>query len=120
MNRKLIVLGAILVLIGTGMFIVSRDVAVMVVALFGMVAIVTSSFVRRLSPATSAIVVLVYGLVLMVLGATAVPASLRLLVGQELPLPARIIAYSLQAVTGLVTATIGIRSYLQARSQEQS
>jgi len=81
MNRNLIVLGAILILIGTGMFILSRDVAVMVVALFGIVAIIASSFVRRLSPATSAIVVLVFGLVLMVLGASAVPASIRLLVG---------------------------------------
>lgn len=118
MNRNLVVIGAILILVGTGTFIVSRDVAVMIVALFGLVAIVVSSFVRRLSPTTSAIVVLVFGLVLMVLGATAVPASVRLLFGQELPLPARIVAYSLQAIIGLVTATIGIRSYLRTRQKE--
>lgn len=119
MNRKLVVIGAILILVGTGTFIVSRDVAVMIVALFGLVAIVVSSFVRRLSPTTSAIVVLVFGFVLMVLGATAVPASIRLLLGQELPLPARIVAYSLQAITGLVTATIGIRVYLMNRHREE-
>ncbi|MBU3742082.1 MAG: hypothetical protein FGM24_07320 [Candidatus Kapabacteria bacterium] len=117
-QTRSILMGAMLVMLGTGGFAVARDAGTLPPAVIGMVLMTLGWLGRRgMTRLLLGIGVAVAGVGM--LGTAAyVPAVLRLLGGQDLPHPTRIGVLAATGVLCIAYVTMGVRSLVRTESTD--
>lgn len=111
MNRTTLIIGALVTLIGTGAFMISREIGSVLVAVPGVALI----FLRRFD-----IVALIVSTMSMVFTASSVPRLVRMMAGEQMSQPVAVVAVAITSVLFLVHVTMSIRWYLAKKRSATS
>jgi hypothetical protein len=109
-----VVLGALMVMLGTGGFAVTRDAGTLPPAIIGLVVLVVGWMGRR--GLTRVLLAVGTGIATLGMIGTAayVPAVARLMAGQPLPHAGRIVVLAGTGLLCFVYVTMGVRSFVRA------
>lgn len=109
-----IMLGALLVMLGTGGFAVTRDAGTLPPVIIGLVLVIVGWIGRR--GLTKIFLAVGTGVATLGMIGTAayLPAVFRLMAGQPLPHPGRIVVLAITGLLSLVYVTMSVRSFVRS------
>ncbi|RPI69792.1 MAG: hypothetical protein EHM43_00620 [Ignavibacteriae bacterium] len=113
MTRTTLVIGAAMMLVGSGAFMASNEAGTLITLAFGLVVVILATGAMR-SKWTAPIMHMVVGLTFMgmLFSASSVPRLVRMMGGATVDMPFTVVATSILAVLCLIHVTMSIRWFL--------